>query len=64
MSGRHKFSDLEAKMSPERRARINRLAAELEKTADSVARKAGKTRADADQPPTPQVLTARSGAAG
>lgn len=29
MTGRHRFSDLEAKMPPERRARIDRIAEEL-----------------------------------
>ncbi len=29
MTGRHKFSDLEAKMTPDRRARIDRIAEKL-----------------------------------
>ena len=64
MSGRHKFSDVEAKMPPARRGRIDRLAAALDKKADSVGQKTQKARKDGDRPPARQVLTARSGAAG
>jgi hypothetical protein len=34
MTGRHKFSELEASMAPERRARIDRMAEELGKQVD------------------------------
>jgi hypothetical protein len=63
MSGRRKFSELEANMSLERRARVERLAAQLEKKIDA-ATKSDKARAGKDQQTAPQTLTTRSGAAG
>ena len=67
MSGRHKFSDLEAAMSPERRARIARLA---DKLRDDMVATAPKDLPQAAGSPKPgktrvsQTRAVRSRAAG
>jgi hypothetical protein len=61
MSGRNKFSELEAKMPPARRARIRRLAEKLDKKVET-AQEAAKTQGGGE--PSDQTLAARSGAAG
>jgi hypothetical protein len=63
MTGRRKFSELEAKMSPAQRARVERLAAKLEKKVDAGAESA-EAHAGTDRLAASQTLTARSGAAG
>ena len=66
MSGRHKFSDLEAAMPPVRRARIARLA---DKLRDNMVSAAPKDLPKADgaksgKPRVSQTRAARSDAAG
>ena len=64
MSGRHKFSELEARMSTARRARIDRLADKLEKEMSSATAEKPPRQADTDAANPPQARAARSGAAG
>jgi hypothetical protein len=66
MSGRQKFSDLEARMSPARRARIARLAEKLEHGVPQTPAEKQKESAASDRrdPEPAQTRAARSGAAG
>ena len=68
MSGRHKFSDIEAAMPSARRARIARLADKLDKDmARASNRDARPVPAEGGESPKarlPQARAARSGAAG